>query len=203
MAIELITEPGLEPVSYEQALIQLRINIFDESLDVSSVEELERFITVVREDAENFTNRKFITQTWRYYLDRWPKADYIELPFNPLQSISSVKYTDLDGTETALVENTDFIVDKIGLKSKIVLPYSISWPTATLAIVNPIKIEAIYGYGDNPEDIPKRIIQAILIQVVDLYENRQGIVRGQPIQRLNTYERLLSPFQIYYFGAER
>ena len=202
MATELITGPANECISYEQALIQLRINTFDESINESLVEELERLITVVREDAEEFTNRKFITQTWRYYLDAWPRKNYIELPFSPLQSVSSITILTKDEVSESF-SSTYYLQDTKSIPGRIILVADQSWPCVELYTMNPIQIEFICGYGNNPEDVPRKIIQAMLIQLTDLYENRQGIVRGQPIQRLNTYERLLSSAIDYRFGAEK
>ena len=90
---------------------------------------------------------------------------------------------------------TDYILDLVSKRARIVLPYLGSWPTATLYPVNPIEIEFVCGYGDDPEDVPERIRQAILIQIADYYQNRQTINQGQPIQRLDIYERLLNPFR--------
>ncbi len=198
MGVLLVTGPSVEPIAYQEVIDHLRIPTFDEETDEASVAYIDGLITAVREDAEDFTNRKFITQTWKYYRDGWPSKDYFELPFNPLQSVTSIKYTDTDGTQTTMTVTTEYLVDTISLKSRIVLPYLESWPTATLHPVNPIEVEFICGYGDLAEDVLPRIRQAMLIQIADLYDNRQTIVEGQPIQRLDTYERLLGPYRIFW-----
>lgn len=199
MATLLVTGPAREPLTYQEVIDHLRVNPVDEELDEASITYLEGLITAIRQDAEDFTNRKLITQTWKYYLDAWPDKTSIELPFNPVQSVSSVKYTDTDGTQTPLTVTTDYLVDTVGLKAKVVLPYLGSWPNATLHPVNPIEIEFICGYGSLAEDVPRRITQGMLVQIADLYENRETIVQGQAFQRLNIYERLLGPYQIFFF----
>jgi uncharacterized phiE125 gp8 family phage protein len=192
----LVAGPSAEPITYGQVIDHLRITSFDEETDGGSIENIDRLIEAVRDDAQDFTGRKFITQTWYYYLDKWPTENYIELPFNPVQLISSIKYTDMDGTERTLTLTTDYLVDTVSLKNRIVLSYLGFWPTYTLHPVNPIKIEFICGYGDAAEDVPARIRQAMLIQIADLFENPQTIVQGQAFQRLDTYERLLWPHKI-------
>jgi uncharacterized phiE125 gp8 family phage protein len=200
MGTLLVTGPTIEPVTYQEIIAHLRMNPIDEEIDEALITYIENLIKAVRQDAEDFTNRKFITQTWKYYLDAFPVKDYIELPFNPVQSVSSVKYTDTDGTVTPMTVTTDYLVDTVSLKAKIVLPYLGSWPTATLHPVNPIEIEFICGYSSLAENIDRRITQAILVQVADLYGNRETLVQGQPIQRLDIYERLLGPYQLFFFG---
>ena len=64
------------------------------------------------DDAEDFTGRQLLTATFKGYLDEFPPdKDYIELPFGNLQSVTSIKYKDSDGTETTLTENTDYLVE--------------------------------------------------------------------------------------------
>lgn len=194
-AVDLITAPTIEPVTYGEVIDHLRINSFDEEIDEASVAYIDTLITAVREDAETFTDRKFITQTWKYYLDEWPDEDYIEVPFNPLQSITSVVVLSSDSIPSPITASS-YLADTKSLKGRLVLAYGESWPTQTLYPMNPIQIEFVCGYGDLAEDVPARIKQAILIQIADLYENRQTIIEGKQIQRLETYERLLYPFKV-------
>jgi len=200
MALELITDAAIEPILYQNVIDHLRINPFDEEIDEASIAYIETLIRAVRNDVETFTSRSLITQTWRLYLDAFPGESYIEIPKPPLQTISSVKYIDSDGTETPMVLTTDYLVDSVSKESsrcgRIVLPYSGSWPSATLHPVNPIVIEFVCGYGLLAEDVPKRIIQAMLLEIASLYENRETIIVGKTIQRLDVYERLLWPFRV-------
>lgn len=195
MALLLVTGPIYEPVEYQQVIDHLRLPTFDEDTDEASMAYIETLIAAVRADAEDFTDRKFITQTWKYYLDAWPEEDYIELPYNPVQSVSAPNYTDSDGTVTTMTLTTDYLTDLVSQRARIVLPYLVSWPTVTFHPVNPIEIQFICGYGSSSEDVPARIRQAILIQIADLYQNKETIIQGQSIQRLDLYERLLYRFK--------
>lgn len=75
-------------------------------LTATTVEDdlLNAIITASRELVEDMTSRALLTQTWDYCLDSFPGKDYIKLPFGNLQSVTSVKYTDSDGTETNLTK---------------------------------------------------------------------------------------------------
>ena len=191
----LVTGPVVEPINYFQALGQLRINPIDSAIDETVISYLNTLIKAVRKDVEKVLARKLITQTWKYYLDRWPRDDYIEIPFPPLQSVSSVNYMDTDATTIPLTVTTDYIVDSVSEPGRIVLPYSGMWPTGILYPVNPIEIEFVCGYGDNGEDVEEPIIQAMLLQVAAMYMNREEIT-DKPVSRLGVVDDLLFKYRI-------
>jgi len=134
------------------------------------------------EDAEDFTGRQLLTATYNGYLCYFPTKDYIELPFGNLQSVTSITYKDTDGTETTMIEGTDYLVetnvdavrggDQVG---RIVLPYGVSWPAVTLYPSNPITIEFVCGWKA-ADYVPSKIKQAIMLMVADRYADR-----GEPI----------------------
>lgn len=192
MALELISAPAIEPVTFQQVLDHMRINPFDEAIDEASIAYIDTLISAVRADTEDFLNRALITQTWKFLMDAWPEVNYIELPKPPLQSVSAVVVVTDDPIPTVT-----YFTDTVSKRGKIILTAGTSWPSVTLSPMNPIQIEFICGYGSLAENIPPRIIQAILIGVADLYENRESFVQGQPIHRLDTVERLLYPFKIW------
>lgn len=88
---------------------------------------LEGFIAGAREVAEILQNRDLVEKQYDLALDYFPCQ--IELR-TPLVSVDLVQYTDSDGDETALVEDTDYIVDLA--RGLVMPPYSESWPSVTL-----------------------------------------------------------------------
>lgn len=171
------------------------MNPIDSSIDETVVSYLDMLIKAVRKDIEKVLARKLITQTWKYYLDRWPGENYIEIPFPPLQSVSSVKYTDSAGTITTLTVTTDYLVDSVSEPGRIVLPYCGTWPMDILYPINPVGIEFICGYGDHGEDVEEPIIQAMLLQVAAMYLNREEIT-DKPVTRLGVVNDLLFKYRI-------
>jgi len=154
-------------------------------------------IGAAREDVEHTTRRGLLTQTWYYYLDSFPDKNYITIPYGNLQSVSSVKYKDTDGTETTLVENTDYIVETNGEGcGRLVLPYGISWPSVSLYPSNPITIEFVCGWTA-AASIPKKIKQAILMICSDLYADRGEKVIGQTVVESKTADRLLASSRLW------
>ena len=66
MAVVEITPPSIEPVTLEEAKLQLRVDSdFDDSLICDAIQ-------AAREDCEGETHRAFITQTWQLILDHFP-----------------------------------------------------------------------------------------------------------------------------------
>ena len=191
-AIVLSVEPSEEPVSIEEAKAHLRVDIEDDDNLILNL------ITAARKKTETILKRSLITQTLIYYPDEWPDGDYIELPLPPLQSVTSVIYTDYAGTATTLTQNTDYVADIKKDPGRVVLDYGMTWPTTTLDVTSPIAITYQAGYG-TVEDVPMPIRQAILILVSDFYENRESYIVGQTPAHIKTVEALLGPYICHHF----
>lgn len=161
----LITAPATEPLVVEEVRNHLRVDDNDEDLLI------EGLITAVRENVEAYLRRPLITQTWDLYLDSWPASSRIKLPLPPLQSVTHVKYTDIDDVEETL-SSDDYHVDTVSTPGEIVLRYGESWPTATLRTSNPIVVRFVCGYGD-ASDVPQSIKQAMLLIIGHHFENRE------------------------------
>lgn len=154
-------------------------------------------IQAAREHVEDITRRALLTQAWYYYLDSFPDKDFIRLPFGNLQSVTSIKHKDSDGTETTLVEDTDYIVEDNGAGcGRIVLPYGKGWPSFTPYPSNPIAIEFVCGWTA-ASDVPKKIKQACLMICANLYANRGEQVVGQTVSEDKTAERLLASYRLW------
>jgi len=132
---------------------------------------LESYITAAREHGEDVTRRAFATQTLELLLDSFPCGD-IEIPMPPLQSVTSIKYKDYEGTETTMTVTTEYLTDADGDIGRIVLPYGISWPSFTAYPVNPIRVRFVAGYTT----LPKIFKNAMLLHIGFMNKYRdQGI----------------------------
>jgi uncharacterized phiE125 gp8 family phage protein len=168
---------------------------------VSSLAEddlLDALITTARETVEAWTRRALFTQTWYLYLDSFPGKDYIEIPFGNLQSVTSIKYKDTDGTETTMTVTTDYLVETNGDQhGRIVLPYGVSWPSVTLYPSNPITIEFVCGWTTTAL-IPKSITTAMKFLIAKWYESRgEDIVGNVTMFEDKTAERLLNTWRLW------
>jgi uncharacterized phiE125 gp8 family phage protein len=166
--------------------------------DVTEDDLISALITAAREYCEGFTGRALATQTLEAYPQRFPRVNEIELPCPPLQSVTSVKYTDSDGDETTMTADTDYIVDTDSTVGRIVLPYAGTWPAATLYTVNPIKIRYVAGYTT----IPRSIKQAMLLLIGHWYANREAVLIGQGTMSKEiefAVKALLSMYRVRFF----
>jgi len=114
----------------------------------------------------------------------------IDLPRPPLQSVESIKYLDTAGSEQTMPPDSyviDASSDEIG---RIALAWTQYWPI-TRCSINSVLIRFMAGYGDAPEDVPQTIRQGILIEISNLYENREDIVVGRTSRCFRCQRRLL------------
>ena len=194
LKIKIVTQPAVEPVTLDQVKVQLRIDPSDTSFD----DDITALIAPARKWCEQYQNRAYITQTWERAMDQWPhicttdpiwaSSNYIKLPRAPLQSIESFTYTDCESTSTVW-DSSNYIVDTIAEPGQVV-PVS-SWPNVTLQKVNGINIRYVAGYGDDPEDVPADIRQAIIILIAYWFENGSNCAPPQAVYSLLDLERII------------
>jgi len=188
------------------ASCDLGIDIEVESSSVTEDNLLAEMIESSRIFVEEKTRRALITQTWEYYLDRFPAENFITLPFGNLQSVTTVIYKDSDGDETTMVVDTEYIVETNGdMYGRIVLPYGISWPSFTPYPSKPITIKFVCGYGDTSSTIPDKIISAIKMKAAKLYETRGEPLIGTSINASvadDTFDSLLSSSILWWVDYE-
>jgi len=167
MGLILVTAPTEEPVSLADVKAHLRIDITDDDALLGT------YITVARRFCERYQNRAYITQTWKLVLDDWPDDDEIELPYPPLQSVTSIVYYDTEDNDNTLA-TTVYMVDADSEPGRVTLKYNQTWPYTTLRPYNGIEITYVAGYGDATGDVPENVVHAIKLLVGHLYENREA-----------------------------
>jgi uncharacterized phiE125 gp8 family phage protein len=169
MSLKLITPPAVEPVALANAKAHMRIDTGDDDTLI------EFLIVAARQEAEKITRRALITQEWELVLDEFPTE--ISLPLPVLQSVSSIKYLDVDGVEQTLL-STLYLADADSEPARIVPAYGCTWPV-TRDQYAAVRIRYLAGYGDSESDIPQAIRQWIMIRVATLYENREAVGNSQ------------------------
>lgn len=170
-ALEVTSPPAVEPVSTSEAKNHLRVSISDDDTLIDAL------VAAAREDCEDFRNQSFITQTLVLYLDDWPEDDVIKLPRGPVQSVTSVQYTDEDDN-TSTFASSNYVVDAKSEPARIALKRTASWPSDTLQEVNGVQVTYVAGYGDDAADVPAAIVEAIKLTIGHYYENREDVILG-------------------------
>lgn len=166
MNLVLVTAPAEEPISLATAKMQARVDGTAEDALMGT------FVAAAREKCEEIARRAFVTQTLRLSLDDWPDGRVLRLPRPPLQSVTSVKYTDVDGVEHTL-SASDYVVDADSQPGRIALKNDADWPSDELREVGAIKITFVAGYGA-ASAVPKKYQTAVQLLAAHLYENRDA-----------------------------
>lgn len=171
-------EPTVEPVTLVEQKEHARI------LHNHEDTFLESLITVARIGCEKELGQSFVTQTWEMKLDRWPCSTLtnplgsIELPYGPLQSVTSVQYYDQNSTLTTM-PSSDYIVT-VGNVGRITPGYSKYWPIAQCQ-ADAILVTWKAGYGGasastdssaSAEAVPGTIKTAIKVYAQHMYQVR-------------------------------
>jgi len=180
-ALQQTAAPTVEPVSLVEAKDHLRVDVTDDDAVVQNK------LMAARDYVERWTGLSLCQQTWKLYLDRFPPADRWEswpwraapntvlLPRWPIQSITSIQWTDLNGNVTT-ISSSDYLVDVVSRPARIVPATGKSWPsTPALAAQNGVVVTFVAGAA-NPGTIPPSLVQATLLILGDYYENREATV---------------------------
>jgi len=203
LALRQVTPPASEPVTLTEAKTHLR-------QDVSAEDALiETLIQVAREHAESVTGRAFITQTWEYAIDDFPPFYWrnhrshihdqhaIRLPKTPVQTVDAVNYLAPDGSDQT-VDPSVYRVDSVSDPTRVTEADGSHWPT-TNHVTNAVRVEFTAGYGDNAEDVPAAIRQAILLMIGHWYDHRQAVMEDNVAETPMAAKSLLAPYKFWWW----
>jgi len=168
MSFKLITAPAEEPVTLAEAKAQCKVEHSDDDA------LLAIFIQSAREAAEHITGRAFITQTWELVLDAFPAAE-IELQKPYVQSITSVKYLDVNGAEQT-ISSVNYALDADTSPGWVLPAVDYVWPD-TQDAANTVRVRFVAGYGAAAA-VPARVKRWMLMQIAAAYRNREAFATG-------------------------
>lgn len=193
-ALTLITPPAAEPVTVADAKLDLRVTLSDDDALISALitaarqyaekytrrqlvtatwlYSLDAFRSAIYGPGyDTFRSAATLPQT----LGSFPFGslnypwNVIDIPLPPLQSISSISYTDTAGTVQTLDPST-YLVDTHTEWGRISPAFGMTWPP-TRAVINAVGITFIAGYST----VPAAICQAIKLLVNHWYQHRVAV----------------------------
>lgn len=170
--------PSQEPVDLETAKTHLRID--------STVDDLllDGYLQAARAHIETVTRYQLVTATYRLDLPAFPSV--LRLPRPPLQSVTSIGYTDSAG-DPQTVLNTTYTVATSVIPAY-VAPVD-AWPTVTEGPAA-VQVTFVAGFG-TPQQVPSVYKALILLLVADMYEHREAVLELTRLSENKTYMRLL------------
>lgn len=168
MTSYLLAGPVTEPVTLADAKAFLRL---DDSAEDSFVSTL---IAAARIHVESMTGRALMEQSWRVVLDDWPADRIVKLPVAPLISLTAIMAYDADGTGTQ-IGLAEVLPETHVAPARLFLPRQFA-NAPLLRERQGVEIDYVAGYGDDPDDVPSGIKQAILSLVGHWFEHRDAVV---------------------------
>jgi uncharacterized phiE125 gp8 family phage protein len=200
-SLRLVTPPASEPLGVEEVKQLLRIDVPDEDDMVTAM------AVAARQTVEEHLSRSLLTQTWELGLPCFPREYKIILPRGPVQSVTSISYTDSAGTSHTMTAGTDYLTDLYNDWAEVVLPFGKVWPPIVLTTARPVVIRFVAGYGDTADTIPVPILLAIKQMVGGWYENREDYTVARTSQAVvelpNAGRNLLANYRLHYPGPFR
>lgn len=183
--MRVITAPTIEPISLADVKTQLGI----QSADTGSDAIIARRITEARQWAEDYMQRALVVQTQELRLDSFPHSgdlfsNAIKLPFPYLQTVASVKYIDLNGTEQTVIAS-DYVVDTYAPNGFVRPAYGLAWPYARIES-NAVRVQYTCGYGLNALAAAKTITAATNASPGVFTSAGHGFVDGDMVQLATT-----------------
>lgn len=181
MRVVTVVPPSVEPVTVAEAKSWGVISTPDDDADVASL------IAAVREGVEARLGQALITQTKTVYFSGFPSAQgAIRLPYPPLQSVSSLQYSDMTGNSITF-DASNYHYTAGATPGAIRLPFGQFWPLA-MAWDDAVQITYVCGYGDTAASVPMRIRMYIRARISAYYRLREsdmliqgGQVMGSPL----------------------
>lgn len=153
--------PSTEPVTLDQAKTQVRVGASETDFDA----DLTRLIGAARAHVESYCGVRLGTQAIEMKCEAF--TDFSRLPVAPVQSVTSIAYTDADGASQTLGTGVyELRID--GLNSSIILKNEQSWPEIQSGSLITVTVSA--GYAT----VPAEIIDAMLLYIAQRFDNRSN-----------------------------
>ncbi len=139
-------------------------------------DQLQPYLYAAADLLEVITNRRFLTQTWKMFVDYFPGSGIINIPYTPLASVTHVKYTDSTNVQFTFA-SANYGVSTARTPGAIVLEYNKDWPTDTLRNTDPVEVQFVCGYGVAAA-VPQPLRQAVRMLAAHFYEHREAVIIG-------------------------
>jgi uncharacterized phiE125 gp8 family phage protein len=170
MALLRIADAAVEPVTLDEAKAHLRVT------DTAEDAYIGRLIKTAREAVEAFTGRALLTQSFILGLDAWPRdpcRPWVDLPRPPLIAVTAVKTYDAAGNAVTW-DPAAYRADLIAAPGRLYRNPGALWPQPGRTQAG-IEIQFDAGYGEDPAAVPEPLRQGVLLQLAQLFENREPV----------------------------
>lgn len=190
MALQLRTGPAVEPISLEETKSFMRIDGSDDDILINSL------IAAARIYIETTMGLIMISESWSYYIDKWPNKSVIYMPLSPIISVDEIRiHSSPSSYETLEAEHYQADIYSNHPRIKILNTPS---TTPLASSLNQIEIQITAGFGDQISDVPSDLKQAMLMLVTHWFEKREPIGYGGTFVKVPVaIEAILSNYKKY------
>lgn len=162
--------------------------------DTEADAEIEQAIAEAQADAERECGRAFLSSTWLYVLDCFPRwCDPIRLPLGRTASVTSVKYYDVDGVLQTMDAATYHAALR-GEPARIVLKANEVWPTLQTGRPEAVEVRYVAGW-DAPDDVPADLKAAVKLILGHRWMSRGDDVKAKSIP--DAAQRILTAYRAH------
>lgn len=196
--LAVVTAPTAEPISLDEAKRHIRDFVTTDQDDV-----IVELIKACRMYAENYCKRAFVTQTLRWSSQCLPDNGRILLPRPPLQSVTGITYTDLNG-DRQTVDPTLYAVATDSEPGVVYPVYNEVWPSSRNYDPDAWQVTYVAGYAAQAQqngqplnaltkNVPSTLKVWMKMKMAHFYEFREPVITGTILSRLahNDFDGLL------------
>ena len=177
-----LSQPAAEPISLTDAKAHLRV---DGSTDDALIGAM---ISAARDYCERYCNRAWAKADFMQVFPAFPESGGIELTDPGASDVIGIEYLDESGAPATIAGSSLTLDTDLG-----VIDYALAWPVGT-------RVKVSYTAGADadlsaPEYVPEAVMQAMLLVLTDMYENR-GAQQWQALYENPAAERLMYFYRV-------
>lgn len=160
--------PTVEPIGIDD--VKNHLNLLNNDHD----QYLSTLIVAARRLCETHTHQTAIATTFETSFDGLPSCGELVLDAPPLQSVTSIYYTNSDGVST-LLATSEYVLKTDSLPGKILRAYEKTWPIVrTQGVARPVIVTHVSGYA-TADDVPQEFKQAMLLMIGHWWMVRESV----------------------------
>lgn len=193
-----MTDRLVEPADGDAVSLELAKKhlVIDHAVDDVLIAQI---IGAATKYAEEICNRGFVVQTWEAVFRRFPVSScgedtYLELKRgNVIDPAPVITYRDAAGASQTLASSV-YLVDDVSVPGRVRLAPDQEWPTIQNRW-DAVRVEYTVGWA--ADEVPEPIVQALLLLIAQMYENRTPEITGTIVSKIEfSFNALLSPYRI-------
>lgn len=193
-----MTDRLVEPADGDAVSLELAKKhlVIDHEVDDALITQI---IGAATKYAEEICNRGFVTQKWEAVFRAFPVSScgedtYLELKRgNVISPVPVITYRDGAGAAQTLAGSV-YLLDDVSVPGRIRLAPDQTWPTIQNRW-DAVRIAYTVGWPEG--EVPEPIVQALLLLIAQMYENRTPEITGTIVSKIQfSFDALLSPYRI-------